>query len=91
MVRIRSALPAVTVFGESELMVIDPREGVGDGDGVGECGCTEAEPPPQPDNATTPAIANAVPVSHLIEPPCPLFEDLRRFFAFALELQCNVI
>jgi len=79
MVRIRSALPAVTVFGESELMVIDPAEGVGAGDGFEE-DCTEAEPPPQPDNATTIAIAKAVPVSHLIEPPCPLFRDQRRFF-----------
>lgn len=58
MVRIRSALPAVAVLGESELMVIDPAEGVGVGvgDGCGCCGGTADAPPPQPDSVKTNAI-----------------------------------
>src|SRR5215472_16840554 len=80
----RSGLPATALTGDNELIDSASEGGAGGGgDGVEEGGCTEAEPPPQPDNATTPAIANAVPVSHFIEPPWPLFEDLRRFFWYS--------
>lgn len=53
MIIVRSALPALAVVGESELMVIDLVEGVGVGDGDECCGGTAESPPPQPERVAT--------------------------------------
>jgi len=61
-------LPAETVLGEIEVIIIDPGEGVGGGDGGGCDGIADA-PPPQPESTKIITIRlERIPVERSILP-----------------------